>query len=152
MCNIILIFHQYGSSTYFHPWRNYRCIPYLSNFRSDQILYHQNSTRVMGEVGFIVGLEALLVVCLWGSVPKIDLDGVTKKNSNWVVTSVFGLKVMLGGSVFISGPCTLNLSYGTWSKTFQYHSAWHSYCLILIPLLTPCTTFLFGFHAHPPFH
>ena len=61
------------------------------------------------KVGCIVYMEALLVGCLGGSVLKVDLAVMMKTKR---VTSVFGLKVMLGGSLCVSGPSTLQISCG----------------------------------------
>ena len=44
---------------------------------------------------------------------KVDLAGAVKKKS---VTSSFGLKVMIGGSLCVSGPCKLHISCGTRSN------------------------------------
>ena len=44
-------------------------------------LSHNNYTLIVGKVGFLVYLLALLVSCLGGSVLKVDLDGVVKKKS-----------------------------------------------------------------------
>ena len=44
---------------------------------------------------------------------KSDLDGTVKKKR---ATSGFVLKVMIGGSLFISGTCTLHICYGTISN------------------------------------
>ena len=77
--------------------------------------------------------------------------------SGWVVkkiwvTSGFGLHVMLVGSPGVSGPCTLQLYFVTRSKLYWDHSAWHGCFSRFITLLTPCATFLFGFHDNSPFH
>ena len=56
---------------------------------------------------------ALLVGFIGGSVMKVDLSGAVKNKS---MTSGFGLKVMLGGSLCVSDPCVLQLSYGDMSK------------------------------------
>ena len=58
----------------------------------------------MRKVVFLVIMEALLLGCLVGSVPKVDLAGAVKKKR---VTSVFGLQVMLGGYLCVSGTLTL---------------------------------------------
>ena len=67
----------------------------------------------MGKVGFILNLAALLVGCLGSLVPKFVLDGEVKKK---MATSGFGLQVILGGSLCVSGTCKLYLSFGTISK------------------------------------
>ena len=64
----------------------------------------------MGKFGCIVNLVTLFVRFLGGSVPNVDLDGALNKKR---VTSGFGLQVMLGGSLCVLGPRTLQLSYGT---------------------------------------
>ena len=87
-----------------------RCILSCTRFCSDQIKYHQNSTFVMRKIGCFVNLEALLVVLLGGSFLKVDLAGLVKKKS---VTSGFGSQVILGGSIYVSGPFTLHISCGT---------------------------------------
>ena len=43
----------------------------------------------MGEVGFLVNLVVLLVVCLGGSVLKVDISGAAKKKGQ---LQVFSLK------------------------------------------------------------
>ena len=45
-----------------------------------------------------------------GSVIKFDLTGAVKKKR---VTSVFGLKVVLGESLCVSGSCIFRISCGT---------------------------------------
>ena len=50
-----------------------------------------------------------------GLIFKVDIAEAEKKK--WV-TSGFGLKVMLGGSLFVSGQCILQISCGTISKIF----------------------------------
>ena len=67
----------------------------------------------MGKVGCIVYLAAFIVSCLGGSVLKVDLAGVVKKKR---ATSGFRLNVMIGGSLCVSGTCTLQLSFGSISK------------------------------------
>ena len=61
------------------------------------------------KVIFIVYITALLVVSLGGSVLKVDLAGAVKKS----LTSGFGLNVMLGGSIYVTGPCIVQLACGT---------------------------------------
>ena len=67
----------------------------------------------MGKVGCIVSLMELIVGYLGGSVLKVDIYGSVKKKS---VTSCFGFKVMLGGSICVSSPCTFQLSCRTRSN------------------------------------
>ena len=38
-----------------------------------------------GKVGYLKGLVALIVGCLGGPVMQVDIDGVAKRYSNWVV-------------------------------------------------------------------
>ena len=59
------------------------------------------------KVGCIVYMAELILVCLVGSVLKVDLSGVVNKKR---ATSDFGLKLMLVGSLCVSGPWTLQLS------------------------------------------
>ena len=82
---------------------------YIQYFLGSLCLSHQNYTFVMIKFGCLVYLVALLVGCLGGSVTKFDLAGKATKRVN----SGFGLKVMVGGYLFVSGPCTLQLSCGT---------------------------------------
>ena len=65
---------------------------------------------MVGKVRFLVYMEELLVGLLVGSVLNMDLSGAVKKK--WV-TSGFGLKVIIGWSLCVSGPCTFQISYGT---------------------------------------
>ena len=74
---------------------------------------------MVGKVGFILYLAALLVGCLGGSVLKFDLTEVVKKKR---ATSGFGLKVMLVDYPCVSGPCTFQLSCGTIPKLTYDHS------------------------------
>ena len=67
----------------------------------------------MSKVGCLVNMADLLVGFLGGSVLKVDISGVVKKKR---ATSGFGLQVMLGEDIFVSGPCTLQLSCGNISK------------------------------------
>ena len=76
-------------------------------------LSHQYYTRMVGKVVFIVYLASFLMIFPAGSVLKVDLSGTAKKKR---ATSVFGFKVMLGGSICVSGPFTLKISCGTISK------------------------------------
>ena len=64
----------------------------------------------MQKVGCIVNLVALLVGFLGGLVLKVDLSGVTNKNR---ATSGIGLQVIIGVSLCVSDPCTLNISCET---------------------------------------
>ena len=68
---------------------------------------------MVGKVRCIVYLALLLVSCLGDSVLKVDLAGLVKKKRE---TSGFGLKVMLGGSLCVSDPFTLQLSFGAISN------------------------------------
>ena len=104
LCELECCFKNSGSSISYHPWITYRCIPSCTRFCSDQIKYHQNSTLVLGKVGCLVNLVALLVGFIGGSVMKVDISGAVKNKS---MTSGFGLKVMLGGSLFVSGHSVL---------------------------------------------
>ena len=74
----MVLFQHYGFSKYFHLWRTYRRIPYYSSSHLDQLQSRQNSTLGTGEVKCLVGLAALLVGILGGSVLQVDLDGVKK--------------------------------------------------------------------------
>ena len=69
----------------------------------------------MRKAGYLVNLAALLVGFLGGSVLEVDLDGVVKKKR---ATSGFGLQVMIGGSICVSGTFKLKLSCGTISKIY----------------------------------
>ena len=62
----------------------------------------------MGEVEFFVGQEALVLGILGGSVLTVDMDGLVKKIR---VTYGFGLQVMCVGSLGVTGPCTLQISF-----------------------------------------
>ena len=67
----------------------------------------------MIKVGCLVHLAALLVGFPVGSVLKVDLSrGVKKKRA----TSGFGLKAIIGGSLCVSGTCTLQIYCGTICK------------------------------------
>ena len=59
---------------------------------------------MVGKVGCILYLAALLVCYLGGSVMKVDLDGAINKKG---VTSGFGLKMLLEGFCCVSGPYKL---------------------------------------------
>ena len=67
----------------------------------------------MSEVGCIVVWLALILGCLGGLVLTVDMAVMEKK---FWVTSGFGLKVMIVGSVGVSGTCTLQISCGTQYK------------------------------------
>ena len=67
----------------------------------------------MRKVVCLVNLAALLVGFLGSSVLKVDIYGVVNKKR---ATSGFGLQVMLGGSICVSGPCTLQIYGGNISK------------------------------------
>ena len=68
----------------------------------------------MGKVECLVNMAALLLGCLGGSVPKVDISEAVKKNR---ATSGFGLQVILRGSLCISGPWTFQIYCGTRSNT-----------------------------------
>ena len=76
---------------------------------------------MMGKVEYLVNMVALIVGCLGGSVMKVDLAVAVKKKR---VTSGFGLQVMLGGYICVSGTCTLNLSCGNRSRLAYGHYAY----------------------------
>ena len=59
---------------------------------------------IVHKVGCIVYLVEHLVGCLRGSVLEVDIAGPV--NKKWV-TSGFVLKVMLGGSLRVSGTCIM---------------------------------------------
>ena len=63
---------------------------------------------MMVKVGYPIDLAELLVGCLGRSVLKVDLDGSVKKKR---VTSGFGLKVTLEGSLCASVPCALHIYF-----------------------------------------
>ena len=86
-------------------------ILYQILFRSNKT--HQNSSFVMIKVVCHINMEAVIVGFLGGSVMKVGIYGVVKKKRE---TSGFGLQVMLGGSLCVSGPCILQLYCGTTSK------------------------------------
>ena len=67
----------------------------------------------MRKVGCLLNLEDLIVGFLGVSVLKVDISRLVKKER---ANSGFGLQVMLGGSLFVSGPCTLQLSCVNISK------------------------------------
>ena len=58
----------------------------------------------MGKVGCLINNAALILGFLGGSVLKVDISRVVKKKK---ATSGFGLQVMLGGYLFVSGCFTL---------------------------------------------
>ena len=64
-------------------------------------------------MGCLVYLVSIIVGCLGGSVLKVDLPGMVKKKR---VTSCFVSKVMIGGSLCVSGPCILQISCGNISN------------------------------------
>ena len=64
---------------------------------------------MVGNAGCLVYLAALLVGFLGGSVLKFDISRAMKEKRE---TSGFVLKVMLGGSICVSGTCILQLSCG----------------------------------------
>ena len=61
-------------------------------------------------------MEALLVGCLRISILKVDMAGVAKKKSIWVVNPGFELQVMLGGHLCVSGPYKFHIYCVAWSK------------------------------------
>ena len=67
----------------------------------------------MRKVGCLVNMASFLVVLLGGSVLKVDISGVVKKKR---ADLGLGFQVMLGGSLCVSGPCTLHLYCGTISN------------------------------------
>ena len=67
---------------------------------------------MMRKVGCLGNLAELLVGFLVGSVHKVDFLGWLRKKS----TSVFGLQVIIGRSLCVSGPFILQLSCGIISK------------------------------------
>ena len=73
-------------------------------------------TILTGEIRCLVGMTEIVVVYLRGSVTKVDMDGVLKKNRIWVATLGFELQLMLGVFLCVSGSFTVQLSCGTWSK------------------------------------
>ena len=77
----------------------------------------------------LVNMAALLVGFLGGSVMKVDLAGVVKKKR---ATSGFGLKVMLGGSLCVSGPCMMQISCRAIYNLAWYHSSCHCCLSIMI--------------------
>ena len=82
----------------------------MTRFSPDQILSHHKSTLVLGGIVRLVGWEELLVGYLVGFVLKVDLDGAVKKI---LLSSGFGLYMILVGYLGISGPCTFQLYCGT---------------------------------------
>ena len=100
LCTIMVLFHESWSSRSCHLWRTYWCIPSCTIFCSDKIQYYQNSTLVMGKVGSLVNLTALLVGCLGGSVLNVDIDEAAKKkiplqvlDCNWYLGGIFLIQV-----------------------------------------------------------
>ena len=65
------------------------------------------------KVGCLVYLVALLLGFLGFSFMKVDIYGAVKKRR---VTSVFGLKLIIGSYLIVSGTLTLQIYYGTISK------------------------------------
>ena len=53
-----------------------------------------------GKVGCLVGMSERIVGCLGGSVLKVDITGVVKKNR---VTSGFAFQVIIGVSLYVLG-------------------------------------------------
>ena len=56
---------------------------------------------------------ALIVGCLVCSFMKVDISGAVNKK---IVTSGFGLQVILIEALCVSGPCIFQISCGTGSK------------------------------------
>ena len=103
----------------------------------------------MGEVRYQLVWVLLLVAWLMFLVLTVDMTGAVKNIwDHWA----FGLQAMINFLLCVSGPCTFQISCGKWYKITQDHSVWHGCCSSCITLLTLYTTFLFGFHAHPPFY
>ena len=113
MCARMVIFHQYGSSRYCHLQITYRCITSLYSFCLGQIQSCNNSTLVTGKVVCLLGLSERIIAYLGGSVLKVDITGMVKKNR---MTSGFGFQVIIGVSLCVSGPYTLQIYCGTWSE------------------------------------
>ena len=61
----------------------------------------------------LVYMVALLVGCLGNSVLKVDISEAVEKKRE---TSGFVLKVIIGGFLCVSVPCTFQLSCGTISN------------------------------------
>ena len=91
MCIIMVLFHNSGTSRSYHSWIIYMWIPSCTRFYPYQRKSHENSTRVMGNVGCLIIPAKIPVGCLEGSVLKVDLYGEVKKK----ITSGFVLQVML---------------------------------------------------------
>ena len=121
LCTRMVIFHESGSSISYHQWITYRGITSCTSLRSDQIKSCQNYTLVVVKVGCLVNLEALLVFFLVGSVPKVGLARELNKKR---ATSGFGFQAMLGGSICVSGPCTLHIYCETRYKIAYYQYAY----------------------------
>ena len=75
---------------------------YITSYYQKKIIFEIQTIMVFN--------EALVKISVYSSFSR----SVKKK---WV-TSGFGLKVMLGGSLFVSGHCTLQLSCETIYKIF----------------------------------
>ena len=88
------------------------CVESINSLVSLCLSYH-SYTLMVGKIGCILYLGALILGCLGGSVLKVDINGAVKKK--WF-TLGFGLKVMLGGYLCVLGTCTLQLSCGTVSN------------------------------------
>ena len=67
----------------------------------------------MGKVGCLINNAALILGFLGGSVMKFDISRVVKKKR---ATSGFGLQAIIGGSLCVSGTCTLQIYCGTICK------------------------------------
>ena len=67
----------------------------------------------MRKVLCIVNMAALIVSFRGVSVMKVDISGAVNKK---IVTSGFGLQVILIEALCVSGPCIFQISCGTGSK------------------------------------
>ena len=67
----------------------------------------------MRKVGRLVNVTDFLVGFLGGSILKVDLSGVVKKIR---ADSGFEFQVMIGGSLYVSGPCILQIYCVTISR------------------------------------
>ena len=88
------------------------CVESINSLVSLCLSYH-SYTLMVGKIGCILYLGALILGFLGGSVLKVDLSGLAKKRR---ANSGFLLKVMIGGSLCVSGPCTLKISCGNISR------------------------------------
>ena len=113
MCTKIVLFKNIYLLQILSPMKNLFVRTILHQILSRSNKSRKNSIFLMRKVGCLVNLEELLLIFLGGSVMKVELAGVVKKKR---ATSVFGLQVMLGGSICVSCPCTLQLYCGTISE------------------------------------